>query len=190
MPSNISRRSFLSATGMAAAVPASSITALAKPGDTVGLDWNKVRNGGEQIIRCRQFHDGKFPDIQLHVAVKAPDPNDLGKDWDTPNVTRFELVWDKQKMTIPARFWNDISRMPLESYPESELKNLPDAQRWKLQSEIRGLRRPKLSLSAGKGTVLIEWTRSEECDSSSTFRWLVAKNGTVLRHHDMEYHEC
>jgi hypothetical protein len=45
------------------------------------------------------------------------------------------------------------------------------------------------SLSAEGGTVLIEWGRDEECDSSSTIRWIVSKSGTMLRHRNCPPHE-
>ena len=170
-------------------VPSTSDT-FAEATEVPGLDWDKVREAGQSIIKCRQFHDGTYPDIQLHVALKPVDSGDPGERWNNPNVTRFDLVWDKRNVVIPRRFWDDIARMPLQSYPEAELQRIPAEQRWKIEEQIQRLRRPNLSLSAGKGTVMIEWTRGEECDSSSTFRWLITKGGIVLRHHDFEYHEC
>lgn len=186
----INRRHFLAMTGMFTTASTLTGRAQEEKDDTPDLDWQKVQNASEFTAKCERFHDGNYPDIQLHVALKPRKPDSEGDSWNVPNVTRFDLVWDKQKVEIPGRFWQDIERMPLQLYPGAELRKIPEDKRWKIESAMRNLHRPRLSLSAGKGTVMIEWTRGEECDSSSTFRWIISKTGTVLRHHEMGWHEC
>jgi hypothetical protein len=186
----INRRRFLAVSGMFTTVSTFTGRAQETKDDAPELDWEKVQNTDEYNAKCERFHDGSYPDIRLHVALKPRKPDAEGESWGVPNVSRFELVWDKQKVEISGRFWQDIERMPLQLYPEAELGKIPMDKRWKIESAIRKLHRPRLYLSAGKGTVMIEWPRGEECDSSSTFRWIISKTGTVLRHHEMGWHEC
>jgi hypothetical protein len=47
---------------------------------------------------------------------------------------------------------------------------------------LADLYQPRIVRSMEGGTALIEWDRSEECDSSSTIRWMVSQTGTILRH--------
>jgi hypothetical protein len=92
-------------------------------------------------------------------------------------------------MNIQERFWNDLPGLRIETSTLDPQKLKPDLQRKALQF-LDQLEQPRLSLSAEGGTVLIEWTRPEECDSSSTIRWIVSKSGTILRHRHCPPHEC
>jgi hypothetical protein len=183
----MNRRHFIHASGLLAA----STTLLpAAEADEPLIDWNKITEPSEFTAKCAQFNDRSFPDIQLHVALKPKDPADPAAWWQMRNLLKFDLVWDHHSVIIPGRFWTDLTRMKIQIYPESEQRNVPADKQWKLQQELEFLRQPRLSLSAGKGTVLIEWSRGEECDGRSTFRWMITKTGTVLRHHNLPWHEC
>ena len=107
----------------------------------------------------------------------------------TTLLTRFDLTWDGKAMNIPERFWNDLPGLRIETSPLDPEKLDPKLQ-WKAHEFLERLEKPRLSLSAEGGTVLIEWVRPEECDSRSTIRWIISKSGTVLRHRHCPPHEC
>jgi len=183
----MNRRNFIGTSGLLAA----STTLLPAAGEDESLiDWEKVREPSEFTAKCARFNDGSYPDIQLRVALKPGDPADPAAWWTMRNLLKFELFWDQQPVIIPGRFWTDLSKMKIQVYPESEQRKVTEDKQWKLQKELEFLRQPRLSLSAGKGTVLIEWGRGEECDGHSTFRWMITRTGAVLRHHDLPWHEC
>ncbi|MBC8126639.1 MAG: hypothetical protein H8M99_05775 [Gloeobacteraceae cyanobacterium ES-bin-144] len=183
----MNRRNFITTSGLLAV---GTTVASSAEVEAPLLDWAKVQNVHEFTAKCSQSAEGEFPNIRLRVSLKADDPESARSEWLIKNIIRFELIWDDQQILIPERFWNDIVRMEIFVYPENEQSKVPDAMQWKLKDELGQLRQPRVKLSAGKGTVLIEWERGEECDGRSTFRWMVTKNGTVLRHHDLPLHQC
>ena len=178
------RRHFISASGIAAASAAIGASARAdgSPAPETGED-HAVRSC---TIRCARFGDGSYPDIRLEVELKQFDSEE--KHWTTPNIERFDLHWEGAKIPIPDRYWNDIVHMPLYVGSKEDKSRIRDDLDWRCTGS-RPMR-PRLSLSAARGTVLIEWERIEECDGRSKFVWIVARNGTVLRHHDLPMHEC
>jgi hypothetical protein len=104
-------------------------------------------------------------------------------------LTRFDLTWDGKAMNIPERFWNDLPGLRIQTSPLVP-ENLDPKIQWEAYEFLENLDQPRISLSAEGGTALIEWARPEECDSSSTIRWIISKSGTVLRHRHCPPHEC
>ena len=96
-------------------------------------------------------------------------------------LTKFELSWDGKSIPIEKRFWSDLAGFRIQVSP-LEIKDVAEKHVSAFLDFIGKIHQPRISLSADKGTILIEWERSEECDSHSTIRWMVAKSGTVLRH--------
>jgi len=96
-------------------------------------------------------------------------------------LTKFQLKWDGKEVPIPERFWNDLARLTIMDCKVSP-KDVPDKFGWKFHQFLADLQQPRVLRSIEGGTALIEWTRAEECDSSSTIRWMVSRSGTVLRH--------
>jgi hypothetical protein len=96
-------------------------------------------------------------------------------------LTKFELTWDGKPIPIDKRFWNDLAGFRIQVSP-LEVKDVPDKHVSAFLEFLGNIHQPRVSLSADKGTILIEWSRSEECDGRSVIRWMVSKSGTVLRH--------
>ena len=103
-------------------------------------------------------------------------------------ITKFDFKWDGKPIEIEKRFWRDLAGFIIEDVPNKPA--LKPEESWKYQKFIDGLRRPSVMISQDGGTALIEWVRSEECDSSSTIRWIISRSGTVLRHRYEPPHEC
>lgn len=178
----MNRRHFLTTAGAAAALVPASAPAAEEP----LMDWEKVVELTRYTAVCEQATDGKFPNIRLEVHLDRKEPD---SSW-TSFIRLFKLTWDGQEIPIPERFWNDLNHIRIEDYPEAEIRKVPEKQRWKLDEELESLKKPRLILSAESGTVLIEWTRGEECDGHSTIRWIVTKAGIVLRHRHEPFHVC
>ncbi|WAC21528.1 hypothetical protein OVA24_09045 [Luteolibacter sp. SL250] len=96
-------------------------------------------------------------------------------------LTKFHLVWDGKEVPIPEKFWNDLARLTVVDC-KVDIKEVPDKFMRKFFDFVADLYQPRVIRSMEGGTALIEWNRSEECDSSSTIRWMVSRSGTVLRH--------
>lgn len=194
------RRSFLSLTALSA-VPGAAQAAEDAP------DWHDTVNR-EGLTFKAVTEDGK---ITLQVELIRTAENEVtttkdesggilnhryrGKDQPYPFypgctlLTRFDLTWDGKAMEIPKRFWDDLPDLRIET-STLDLAKVPPKHHWQAVEFLERLRQPRIYLSAEGGTVLIEWERSEECDSHSTLRWIVSKSGTVLRHRHCPPHEC
>jgi hypothetical protein len=96
-------------------------------------------------------------------------------------LTKFELLWDGKPVPIEKRFWSDLAGFRIQVSP-LEIKDVAEKHVAAFLEFLGSIHQPRVSLSADKGTILIEWNRSEECDSRSTIRWMVSRSGTVLRH--------
>ncbi|MGF1656795.1 MAG: hypothetical protein ACFCU3_07445 [Verrucomicrobiales bacterium] len=96
-------------------------------------------------------------------------------------LTSFELEWEGRKIDVPERYWTDLAGFRIQ---ESALKvdELSDSMRYDGELFLAGLEKPRLYISADKGTLLIEWIRPEEGDGRSTIRWIISKSGSVMRH--------
>lgn len=103
-------------------------------------------------------------------------------------ITKFEFRWDGKSISVERRFWRDLAGFTIQNVPNKPALKPEDS--WKYDEFIGRLNRPRVMLSADGGTGLIEWVRSEECDSSSTIRWIISRSGTVLRHRYEPPHEC
>lgn len=136
--------------------------------------------------RCAQSTEGEYPDISLRVTLSKGDPDYHWND----RISRFDLRWEGRAIAIEDRFWNDLQGLLIETFPDHVIAKVPDDQKWDLAAALEKLFQPRLVLSEDKGTVLIEWTIPQECDSRSTIRWIISKKGTVLRHRDTPFHEC
>jgi hypothetical protein len=104
-------------------------------------------------------------------------------------LVQFELYWDGARVPIEDRFWRDLYGFSIQTSTINP-DQLSNAQRYEFENFLARLDRPRITLSADKGTALIEWERHEECDSHSTYRWVITKDGRVLRHCDRPPHEC
>jgi hypothetical protein len=96
-------------------------------------------------------------------------------------VAGFDLLWDGQPVPIPPRFWLDLAGFRIQTLGV-ELGTLELAQRARAERCLAELDQPRVVLSADQGTAMIEWSRQERGDVCSTFRWVVSRSGTVLRH--------
>lgn len=178
------RRHFLVAAGAAATALPSK--AAGEDDNAPLIDHEKVLELTHYTAKCEQATNGKYPDIRLEVRLERKDPE---ASWSSQLKT-FKLNWEGTEIQIAERFWNDLPGLRVRDYPKAEIKKVPEAKRWKLDTELAALHKPRLYLSAESGTVLIEWTRDEECDSSSTIRWIISKSGMVMRHRLEPFHEC
>lgn len=179
----MNRRQFLTTAGIAAST---APLAHACGDEESFLNWEKVIRVDFYVFACEQATDGKHPKIHLEVKLSRPEANRVIP----AKIESFKLTWDGQDVPIADRFWKDLEGMSIETYPEVERARLNPNQKHQLDRELLRLKQPRLSLSAGGSTVLIEWQRGEDCDGLSTFRWIVSKSGTVLRHHHSPYHSC
>lgn len=96
-------------------------------------------------------------------------------------IKKFHLVWDGREITIPQRFWDDLPGFRIQRSP-LVMESLPPGQQHAAFEFLARLEQPRLIVSADGGTLLIEWTRPEECDARSTIRWIIGRSGTILRH--------
>jgi hypothetical protein len=96
-------------------------------------------------------------------------------------LTKFQFKWDGKEVPIPEKFWNDLARLQIMDCRVG-IEDVTDKFAVKFFDFVAELYQPRVVRSMEGGTALIEWSRSEECDSSSTIRWMVSRSGTVLRH--------
>lgn len=103
-------------------------------------------------------------------------------------IKKFDFRWDGTPIKIEKRFWRDLAGFVIQDIPNKPALKPKDS--WKYEEFIARLRQPRVMISADGGTALIEWVRPEECDSSSTTRWIISRSGTVLRHRHEPPHDC
>jgi hypothetical protein len=195
------RRSFLSMTGLAAPLPSLTTPVLnaaesPAPVEPDDLWWPMVN----EVTRFKSVSiEGR---LELEVALAHPGEEELepilqegtvigyslsgrpligGFVPGISVVTTFDLAWDGRPILIPERFWTDLSGFRLQTL-SVDLATLDSEQRTRAASYQAKLDHPRLVLSADQGTALIEWDRPEKGVNHSTFRWIVSKSGTVLRH--------
>jgi len=96
-------------------------------------------------------------------------------------LTKFDFSWGGKSIPIEKRFWSDLAGFRIQVSP-LDIKDIAEKHIQAFLEFLGDLYQPRVSLSADKGTILIEWSRSEECDGRSTIRWMVSKSGTILRH--------
>jgi hypothetical protein len=190
------RRSFLSLTSLAA--PVSSLTAaeFAPKDDPTELWWPMV----SEVDRFRAVSiEGR---LELAVALARPGEEELEAVQESgsvvgyslrgrpliggfsPGITVisvFDLRWDDRPIAVPPRFWNDLAGFRLQTL-SVDLETLELDQRSQAEACLAALDHPRIVLSADEGTALIEWDRREKGGLHSTFRWVISKSGTVLRH--------
>lgn len=200
------RRSFLSLSALSA-IP---VTAAAQTEDELSALRSKW---WETVTEDALSHKAASSDgsLVLHVELVKPDDSELttldrkdgtsfyqykGRVLPHPRfwpgctvLTRFELSWDGKPVKIEDRFWNDLAGLVINT-SRLDPATVKSAHRWEAENFLKQLRQPRVVISADGGTALIEWERGEECDGSSTIRWIVTRSGTVLRHRDEPPHEC
>jgi hypothetical protein len=96
-------------------------------------------------------------------------------------ISVFDLRWDDRPIPVPSRFWDDLAGFRLQTL-SVDLETLELEQRSQAEACLAALDHPRIVLSADEGTALIEWDRPEKGGVRSTFRWVISKSGTVLRH--------
>jgi len=98
-------------------------------------------------------------------------------------ITKFDLTWDSKHIPIDPRFWKDLVNWRILTSPLKEevvgYPLWPDFKQY-----LDHIDQPRVMLSEDGGTVLIEWALPGECDSLSMVRWIISKDGTVLRHRE------
>ena len=104
-------------------------------------------------------------------------------------LVQFELFWDGKQILIEDRFWRDLYGFRIQT-STIDIAQLPDMHKYQFDEFLSRLAQPRVILSADGGTALIEWERPEECDSHSIYRWIITRDGRVLRHCDRPPHEC
>jgi hypothetical protein len=206
----MNRRSFLAMSSLGAAIPVVA-TAEEQIDNPEEMDWYETIYSDALEFTAKAEVENEEADIRLHVQLVRPADeefieikNEQGKfvayeyrgkvapEYFYPGrtlLTRFDLTWDGKAIPIPERFWNDIGGLMIQTTTVDPSK-FKEEKHWEALDFIKGLMRPRLTLSADGGTVLIEWRRPEDCDSRSTYRWIVSKSGTVLRHRDCPPHYC
>jgi hypothetical protein len=134
---------------------------LAKPGEE---ELEEVKEAGAVVgysLRGRPLVGGFSPGITI--------------------IAQFDLRWDDRPVPVPDRFWNDLAGFRLQVLAVDP-ETLDLAQRTRAEACQNELDRPRIVLSADEGTALIEWNRVDKMGLRSTFRWVVSRSGTVLRH--------
>jgi len=198
IPQIMKRRSFLSCTsltGLAAPVSAVAADSPSKD-DPLDLWWPMVT----EVEHFRAVSvEGR---LVLDVALAKPGHEELEPILDEgvvvgyslrgrplvgpfkPGISVisvFELSWDDRPVPIPPRFWTDLAGFRLQTLAVDP-ETLDLEQRARADACRAELDHPRIFLSADEGTALIEWQRLEKGGLHSTFRWVVSKWGTVLRH--------
>jgi hypothetical protein len=190
------RRSFLSLSGVAA--PLTSLSgAEVFPNDTPADLWWPMVNEVERF-RAVSVENRLVLTVSLERPGEeemAPIVNDgqvigyslrgrrlVGKFFPGISVlSAFDLVWDGRPIAIPPRFWEDLAGFRIQTL-SVDLNTLVLEERAKAEAYLADLDQPRLILSADEGTALIEWDRPEKGEIKSTFRWIISRSGTVLRH--------
>jgi hypothetical protein len=194
----MNRRSFFKLSAAATVAAAAPLRAVQVQSEQSQEDWWST-------VEEKLTHEARSEDGSLQLRVRLITPEDVtprtSRNGDD-EVTRYELQgellpadfypgrnilrmfgfsWDGRAMPIPERFWKDLSGFEIRT-STLDLSTVSIKERFSAEEFLADLRQPRLTLSADGGTALIEWQRSEECDSQSTIRWLISRSGTILRH--------
>lgn len=130
----------------------------------------------------RKEVDAENPEGYLVYYYKDRKMSWMGEPGGT-YVSRFTLTWGGQEIIIPDHCWNDLDRMRINLVKkEREPENEEEERELVYAHRRHGA--PLVELSSDLQTVLITWIRREDGDTSSTFRWMISKDGKVLRHHE------
>ena len=137
---------------------------------------------GHPDITQRKVIDAENPEGYNAFYYKGRKMSWFGEPGGT-FVIRFTLTWDGQEIAIPDEYWNDLDRLRINL-----IKQTRDAEDEEEERELVAAHRshdgPIVELSSDGKSVLITWIRREDGDTSSTFRWMITKEGKVLRHHE------
>lgn len=105
-------------------------------------------------------------------------------------ITKFDVFWGKDHIKIPKRFWEDLSSFDIQTVP-IDSGELAPLERRELEEFEKSLRRPRVFMSAKDKTALIEWAKTDDYFGDSTMRWIVSRDGEVLRHrYQPPTHRC
>ena len=189
------RRKFIGLTAFAA--PAASIAAEEKP------PYDEWAEHLRDTMKFKAFSAER--NLTLEVELIIPPENEIseaknaagemiGYQWKgkvmagnfapgSTLLTKFRLEWDGKPVPIPNRLWNDLAALKITEC-NLDPKTIDPKFAYNFHEFLEGLQQPRILLSAENGTALIEWRRSEDCDSRSIIRWMVGRTGTVLRHRD------
>jgi hypothetical protein len=131
--------------------------------------------GGERVVALTG-DNGEVKGYKLD-GKKAPEGFSPGASV----LTKFKLRWDGKEVPIAERFWSDLLRLQIVT-SDLTTKQVATEHVGQLIEFHAKLMHPRVMISAEEGTLLIEWARREEGEGHSTLRWMVSRNGTVLRH--------
>lgn len=115
--------------------------------------------------------------------------------WHRPQdgiIKRFRFFWDEREIPVEKRFWNDFGGCRIEK-TKLTIDTIPRDQQYEFSEFLEELEGPKVILSADGGTALIEWRVldvGECCGHRATVRWIISKNGTVMRHRHTTPNPC
>ena len=195
------RRSFLA---LAAAGPLA-----ANPSDAADGETARLLEAWQTTVERR--HSGVFVstegELRLEVAlieesdpvaeetVRGPDGEETVftfkgsrlPRWVRPTdgvLKSFRFFWNDREVPVEKRFWDDFGGCVIEATPLTAEK-MAEEQRLAFEEFLEGLDRPKVILSADRGTALIEWRIIDTeacCGHRATVRWIIGKSGTVMRH--------
>jgi hypothetical protein len=159
-----------------------TIQAFNAPKIELTIQISKYPKKGHPDFTQRKEIDAENPDGHLVNYYKDRRMSWMGEPGGT-FVSTFTLTWEGKEIAIPEHDWNDLDRMRVnvikkEREPENE------GEERELVAAHRSHDGPLVELSSDSETVLITWIRREDGDTSSTVRWMISKDGKVLRHHE------
>jgi hypothetical protein len=99
-------------------------------------------------------------------------------------IKRFRFFWDGKEIPVAKRFWNDFAGCLIKRCTVDRQTIAPDLGE-DFDDYQNNLDGPKLILSADRGTALIEWSIIDTdacCGHRATMRWMISKNGHIMRH--------
>ncbi len=88
-------------------------------------------------------------------------------------VRRIDVLWDGRAYTLPKGLSQDLC------FPEASTRAPAAGEQWD-DSYTNCGSRPRGFLSQDKDTVMLTW--SSDAEKGGAVRWIIAKDGTVLRH--------
>ncbi|MGJ8642416.1 MAG: hypothetical protein ACSHX9_03335 [Luteolibacter sp.] len=158
-----------------------TIQAFNAPQIVLTAEISNYPDKGHPDLTHRKEVDAENPEGYIAYYYKDRKLSWMGEPGGT-YVSRFTLTWDEQEITIPDQCWNDLDRMRINLIKKEREPENEDEER-ELVTAHRNHDGPLVELSSDQQTVLITWIRREDGDTSSTFRWMISKDGKVLRHH-------
>ena len=107
-------------------------------------------------------------------------------------IKRFRFFWDSKEIPIPKRFWNDFGGCRIHRC-SIDRQSIPRDLEEDFDLYHKNLSAPEVILSADGGTALIEWKiidTSACCGHRATMRWMISKNGHIMRHRHTTPNPC